>query len=504
MPCMVNTWAARRSFWNRLAVLKFAGAKVVEIPLPGGDEAPVRAVPLSARFPGIGINRVLVAERIPDDEDDPRAERFYRVMARLFRTFSPNTPGLPPIPVDRRRALEDAYTDAHRRLFPPPEFPEEFREPDLGALATAGPYAHYLTATGPDTYEWDLRALGDFDVHPGLVRLGVAVSFVQDGPRVRATRIESALGAVAPGDAAWDRSVGLALCAATTHTSLVRHYNGVHLVPGAAFAMATRSALPGDHPLKRLLWPHIFRTQFSNWVTTVGQLSAGGDFESIFSFTRAALLRLFDETAAAFDATVVDPQRDAEKRGIAGRGLDLPVLENSLAHHEVMRAHAERYLRAYYSDDAALAADPDVQRWFAQLDRIAPNGIGVLGDTKTVDAASRLIGSLIHLVSYQHEAYGTLLWNYQLWTQVQPIRVRVDGAPEPVDVYQRLVNADFGLNIRRSPMLQDFSSLAIDHAGRAAFRAYLADLLALQTRLETEPRSLYKVYPEMLEANMNG
>jgi hypothetical protein len=501
---MVNTWAARRSLWNRIAVLKFAGSEVVQIPLPGGDEAPVRAVRLSSRFPGIDIDRVLVAERIPTDEDDARAERFYRVMARLFRAFGPHLAGLPPVPEDRTQALAAAYTGAHRRLFPPPVLPEEFRDLDLGALATAGPYAHYLTANGPDTYQWDLRALDDYEVHPGLVRLGVSVRFVQEGTGVRAVGIDSALGAVEPGDAAWDRSVGLALCAATTHTSLVRHYNWVHLVPGAAFAMATRSALPSAHPLKRLLWPHIFRTQFSNWVTTAGQLSPGGDFESIFSLTRTSLLRLFDASADAFDATVIDPQRDAEKRGIVGRGLGLPVLANSVAHHDVMCAHAERYLRAYYADDAALAADADVQRWFAQLDRLVPNGVGVLGDTMTIQSASRLIGSLIHLVSYQHEAYGTLLWNYQLWTDVQPIRVSATGAPEPVDVYQRLVNADFGLNIRRSPMLQDFSYLAIDPAGRAAFRAYLSDLLELQTRLESQPRASYLVYPEMLEANMNG
>jgi hypothetical protein len=504
VPCMVNSWAARRSFWNRLAVLKFAGAKVVDIPLPGADEAPVRAVRLSKRFPGIGIDRVLVAERIPADEADARAERFYRVMARLFRVFGPNRPGLPPIDADRDVALADAYTDAHRKLFPAPAFPEEFREPDLGVLAAAGPYAHYLTATGPDAYEWDLRQLGDFDVHPGLVRLGVSVSFVQDGAGLRATAIDSALGTASPGDAEWDRSVGLALCAATTHTSLVRHYNWVHLIPGAAFALATRNALPARHPVKRLLWPHIFRTQFSNWVTTVGQLSPGGDFESIFSFTRESLLRLFDETYESFDATVIDPVRDAEKRGIVDRGLDLPVLANAIAVHDVMVAHAERYLRAYYADDAALAADVDVQRWFTQLDQLMPNGVGALGDTKTRDAASRLIGSLIHLVSYQHEAYGTLLWNYQLWTQVQPIRVAIDGSPEPVDVYQRLVNADFGLNIRRSPMMQDFSYLAIDERGRAAFRTYLSELLALQSRLEAEPTKLFKVYPEMLEANMNG
>jgi transposase len=501
---MVNSWAARRSFWNRLAVLKFAQAKVVEIPLPGADEAPVRAVRLSERFPGIGIHEVLVADRIPTDEDDARAERFYRLMARLFRVFEPHRPGLPAIDEDRETALAAAYTPAHRRLFPAPVLPPEFRSPDLGILATHSPYAHYLTATGPDTYEWDLRALGDYEVHPGLVPLGVRVAFAQEGTRLRATAIDSALGAVQPGDAGWERSVGLALCAATTHTSLVRHYNWVHLTPGAAFAIATRNALPAVHPVKRLLWPHMFRTQFSNWVTTVGQLSVGGDFESIFSFTRSSLLRLFDDTYRAFDATVIDPSQDAERRGITGRGLDLPVLENSVAHHDVMRGHAARYLQVYYPDDGALAADADVQRWSAELDRLLPNGLGALGDTRTREGTARLIGSLIHLVAYQHEAYGTLLWNYQPWTQVQPIRVAVDGSPEPVDVYQRLINADFGLNIRRSPMLQDFSHLAVDAAGRAAFRAYLTDLLALQTRLEQEPAELYKVHPDMLEANMNG
>lgn len=501
---MPKLWPARRLFWDRLALIKFAGATVVDIPVPGADERPVRAVPLAQRFPGIGINRVLVGDRIPADETDPRSERFYRVLVGLFRTFSPQAPGLPPIATDRAAALADAYTTGHRTLFPVPEFPAEYRSPDLGELAVASPYAGYLRATGPDTYEWDLRSLADYEVHPGLVPLGVSVAFTQSEARLRATSIDSALGRCAPGDPDWQRSVELALCAATTHTSLVRHYNWVHLVPGSAFAIATRNALPTDHPVKRLLWPHVFRTQFSNWVTTMGQLSVGGDFESIFSFTRPALLRLFDDTHDAFDATLLDPERDAVRRGVIDRGLDLPVLANSMAHHEVMCAHAARYLRAYYADDAALAADSSVQGWYAALDRLIPNGVAPLGDVTSIDSASRLIGSLIHLVSYQHEARGTLLWNYQPWTQVQPIRIYANGQAEPVDVYQRLINANFGLNIRRTPMMRDFSYLAIDDKGRAAFRAYLSDLLALQTRLESEPKALWKVYPEMLEANMNG
>jgi len=501
---VVTLWPVRRWLWDRLALLKYAQAEPIDIPVPGKDEGPVRAVPLAERFPGIGIHRVQVADRIPDDETDPRSEGFYRVLAGLFRLFGANEDGLPPVQADRTKALANAYTASHRRLFPAPELPAEFVAPELGVLAVASPYDGYLTASGDGTFDWDLSALAAYPVHPGLVPLGVRVDFALADGRLRATAIDSELGRVTPGDAGWARSVQLALCAATTHTSLVRHYNWVHLVPGAAFAIATRSEFPTDHPLKRLLWPHIFRTQFSNWVTTVGQLSVGGDFESIFSFTRPGLLRLFDDTHESFDAVVVDPERDAERRGVLGQPLDLPVLANSLAHHEVMTAHARRYLSAYYADDAALAGDAHVQTWYATLDRLIPNGVAALGDVSGLASASRLIGSLIHLVSYQHEARGTLLWNYQLWTQVQPIRIYADGSDEPVDVYQRLVNANFGLNIRRTPMMRDFSYLAVDGRGRAAFRAYFADLLDLQTRLEAEPWAAWKVYPEMLEANMNG
>ncbi len=501
---MLKVWRLRRRFWDRLAVLKYAQARVVVIPVPGGDERPLRAIPLSQRFPGIAINNVLVADRIPSDESEPRSEGFYRLLAVLFRVFNPNVAGLPPIPADAKAALADAYTPAHRRLFAAPELPAEYRSPDLGDLAVAGPYEGYLQATGPGTFAWDLRMLAGYEVHPGLVPLGVRVDFTLDQGRLRATSIVSALGHCTPSDPGWQDSVKLALCAATTHTSLVRHYNWVHLVPGAAFAIATRNALPADHPVQRLLWPHIFRTQFSNWVTTVGQLSEGGDFESIFSFSRPALLRLFDDSHDLFDATTLDPERDARRRGVLDQGLTLPALANSMAHHEVMCAHAARYLRSYYPSDAALANDPHVAAWYTQLDQLIPHGIGPLGDVSTIDSAARLIGSLIHLVSYQHEARGTLLWNYQLWTDVQPIRIYADGRREPVDVFQRLVNANFGLNIRRTPMVRDFSYLALDGRGRAAFRAYLCDLLELQTHLEAEPRALWKVYPEMLEANMNG
>jgi arachidonate 15-lipoxygenase len=87
---------------------------------------------------------------------------------------------------------------------------------------------------------------------------------------------------------------------------------------------------------------------------------------------------------------------------------------------------------------------------------------------------------------------------------VQPVRVYKTLQREPVDVYQRLVNANFNLNVKRAPLLQDFSYLALDAGGADAFRAFRMDLEALQDRLEAGPFAHWKIYPRKLEANINA
>ncbi|HEV3049197.1 MAG TPA: hypothetical protein VGX50_02770, partial [Longimicrobium sp.] len=98
----------------------------------------------------------------------------------------------------------------------------------------------------------------------------------------------------------------------------------------------------------------------------------------------------------------------------------------------------------------------------------------------------------------------TGLWNYQMWSHVQPVRVYKNGRRTPVDVYQRLVNANFNLNVKRAVLMQDFGYLALDARAAAEFRTFQQELANLQTRLSKEPFAHWKVYPTMLEANINA
>ncbi|HWC11473.1 MAG TPA: lipoxygenase family protein [Acidimicrobiales bacterium] len=486
---------------------KFRANLPRQAPEPTEDERRVVPIPLQKRYPAIPITKIPVADHVPPDETMRARLLFCRVQAFLYRRFPPTQDGLPPIHPDPHVALDEAYTKRHRKVFRRPELPAEYVEPiDLGYLAVAGPYACYLQAC-EDGYEWDFRFLGGYEHHPELRSLACRVLFRadEDAQRLSAVEIDCEVGVCRPGDPTWTEARRIALGAATNHLSLVRHFNWVHLVTVANFAMVTRNNLSADHPVRRLLWPHMWGTQYSNELVTEILLMKGGDFESVFSFTHSGLWRLFEDSYAQYDIRVLDPTADAERRGILKGGFALPYLENRQAHHDVFHSHAQRWLRLSYDSDEALRADGSMRAWLDELERFIPGGVrGLLGNDVTIDGVARLTAGFIYLGSVEHEVLGTGLWDYQVWPHVQPTRIYRSGRRESVDVYQRLVNYNFILNVRRSPLLADFSDMARDQAGKEAFRTFLADLQALQERLDAEDPACWKVSPRLLESGVNG
>jgi arachidonate 15-lipoxygenase len=217
------------------------------------------------------------------------------------------------------------------------------------------------------------------------------------------------------------------------------------------------------------------------------------------------MCKLFEETYEQYDVTVLDPDRDAEQRGIRDAGFETPALENRRELFAVMLAHALRYLRLYYDSDERLAADEKFAAWLDELNRIIPNGVGkLIGARVNLESAARLIAAFIYMATVEHEILGTGLWNYQLWTNVQPVRIYRNGQREPVDVYQRLVNANFNLNVGRTRLMHDFGYLALDRKGADAFRCFRYELQALQEKIDQEPFACWRITPRILEANINA
>jgi arachidonate 15-lipoxygenase len=367
----------------------------------------------------------------------------------------------------------------------------------------ASPFACYVTRAGDGTFTWDLRVLETFEHHPGLRSLGTVVTFERGAGngRLAAVRIDSDAGSYTQSDPQWPLARRLAMTAASTHLSIVRHFGYIHLAAGGPLAVVTRNELPPDHPLRRLLWPHVYATQYSNDLITEDQLAPGGDFEGMFSLTHRGVCALIDATIDGFDFGTIDPDVDALRRGLGD--LATPSIDNRRQHHAVFLAHARRYLERYYDDDR-IAADEAVQAWRAELAKRVPGTERVTGPAVGVEGVTRLTAAIMQLAAVEHEILGSGMWDYQLWTDAVPARVPADGTRPPVDVYQRLVNANFNLNVHRTALLSDFSDLALDAAGAEAFRTFRADLLALQAQFDASPSEPWRMEPKRLKANINA
>lgn len=530
-------WRIRRRFWNALVRIRYRAVAPQAVKDPSRlsrQSAPLNPVPFGEAFPSVPVDNVFVTDHAPaSDRADGHIVRVVgsAFQARLTSLLSPMQSGAPPVDPDPQRALDAAYTAAHRRTvarharklgvaerwaLQPPVMPQELRgAPDLGTLAVRGPYAGYLHEVGAREFAWDFRDLDKYEHRDGLHRLGIRVLFRVSGAAqvLEPFRIESAeLGTSRPEDRSWPRAMRLAVCAASTHTNLVRHFNWVHLIGGEYLAMACRNHLPSDHPLSRLLWPHTFGTQQSNRFAIEAQMVPDGDFAAMYSFTHRGMCDLVSETVQAFGMSRFDPYDDALARGITTAGIDLPTEANMRRLFDVMLRHTTRYLDIYYPTDEAVRGDRPIVRWLDGLNALIPHGVSLAEGTLTREALARLVARCVYMVTAYHELVGAFLWNYQTWPDTHPIRMYKDGRRQPEDVYQRLVNNCYLLNVIRAPLVDDFSSLALDGPGHeithlqavAAFRAFRKDLEDLQASMDLEPDAVWRLHPMALEVNINA
>ena len=503
-------WRWKRWVWTSWQLLRFRLSRPQAIGEPGPNRGRLEVVPLGQIYPRIPLNEVLVVKRSPKEEAPIGMRVVVKIGLVLNRLISQMRSGLREIADDPRQALEDARIARYAKAFRWPVRPSIFDAPgalDLGRLAVESPYAVLLERDPDGALCWDLRRLTDFEHHDGLCSLGLQVTFAQpDGSeRLLASRIESIdVGVVHPEDDAWEGAVLLAVCAATTHLALARHFMAVHLVSGDHWDVATRNHLPIDHPLYRLLWPHIFNSFYTNYAVTPPQMLPDGDFVNMFSFTHTGLMAYFDEMYSGYDIAATDPVADWARRGLGDETFECPSQANLIDLFELMHAHASRYLGAYYDSDEAVLADPAVRAWLAELAALVPNGIGPVAADPTRAGLARLIGGYMYEGNTIHDLVGTTLWDYQLWADRTPVRVYRDGRRVPLDVFQRMLNNNFALQIRRAPLLADYSHVALDPAGAALFTQFFEECRALQSRYDGTPTGPWRMEPKNLEINMNG
>jgi arachidonate 15-lipoxygenase len=394
----------------------------------------------------------------------------------------------------------------------------------LASLALRGPFAGYLRSVGsvdgdptggiaaPGDYVIDMSVFEDQPVKPGLARPGGIAVFGVDGDRLFTKGILRDGTLHAPGSPAYARLSTAFLCALNTHLTTLVHNSTVHLSYVTPMAVATTNELPPNHPVRRLLHFAFQTVLIGNFEVADFQIVGRRGFATeLFSHEYTTLVGLINQHVERFRIADLDPERDLVRRGMERTPFAQPRRDNVLEFWGVTRGFVRNYLGLYYADDAAVANDPALTRWRAELDRLLPGGLaddtGYIGhgplDRETLE---RICSAYIHTSTVTHDLLNNVVWNYSTLNFLIPTVV-----PESGELQDQRLSFDFlgtliGTWKPFNMLLDGISVLALDDGARGLMDGYVDSLKEIDTRLDAtvgdrEPDLTYARYLNLSVSN---
>ena len=485
--------------WSFIVVMRLWPRRVR---VPTEDNA-IELIPAPESYPDFRSAALVIPSDVPRAEMTLPGAMTVQVLHVLQDVYPIIASHQPDASADPEQRVKDAYSWVYRLVKQPPAWDPELerarREGNLlGALATGGPFAKLVErkrATGGD-YLIDLEYLARYQVRDGLAPLGCQIHLSERHGRLLPTGIGYRGQTAAPGDTRWAFLERIALCSLATHTTVWRHGMQYHVGGVAPFAVMTHQ-LPPNHPIRRLLTPHIADTLSTNFHTHLTLRRSGFDVMG-FSFPYDTILRYYDDGANYFNITRLDPRADTTRRGIAD-SIDYPYLQQASGYFDFFETYVREYLEHYYPDEATLAMDAAAQTWFSSLDRHVRHGIAEYAGALTRASLTRLCALYIYSVSVEHE--DNTMWNYATFL---PATVREDGGAESVGQVQAIMDFEMVIASATNKLTRDFSHVALDPRGAAIMQGFQSRLQALQAQMEREPRTHWRIYPRDLEASVSA
>lgn len=211
-------------------------------------------------------------------------------------------------------------------------------------------------------------------------------------------------------------------------TDWMRHELAVHLTLShfveEAIIVATNRAIPMDHPVYRLLYPHWYKTLSLNAAgraTLVPQVMVdlvGISPDQCYSFLRDA----YD----TYDFVGSYVPNDLSRRGFPPtqdglnhpRYKNYPYAKNVLALWTALRTYVKSILKVPFPTDACVVADDAVQAWAAEAQ--TAGCMPSFPALQTVDALADAVTMCIHIASPFHSAVNYLQNFYQVFVIAKP------------------------------------------------------------------------------------
>ncbi|HLY81804.1 MAG TPA: lipoxygenase family protein, partial [Acidimicrobiales bacterium] len=259
------------------------------------------------------------------------------------------------------------------------------------------------------------------------------------------------------------------------------------------------------HPVRRLLHPCLQTLLIGNREVAELQLSGRRGFSAmIFSHDHEQLLKMGTDYLRRFDFWDFEPDNQFAARGTTQTPFPYPYRDNVLRLWTETLDYVGSYLRLYYAGDAAVAEDHDLVRWSGELDRLVPNGVGAAERGLTRDWLTRLVATVIHVSTVEHDYLNNVTWDYSTLGWIIPTVVPVSG--ERMDQRRAfdLIATIIGTWKRYNMLLTtDVPSLALDEPARRVMTQWIERLGRIQDDMASRPVEPWLSYPAKLNPSIS-
>jgi len=185
----------------------------------------------------------------------------------------------------------------------------------------------------------------------------------------------------------------------------MEHLLGTHLTFSNSLAMATPK-LPPDHPLRRLLWPHIFNAIGVNRKAAATLSLEGGLFTRGWRLTLKGVHRAYEVVKRDWELFKFQTPRELQaKRKLGQFGKQMPLYQDGLPFFDVIRKYVGAFIDLHWETDEDVLADPDLRGFHTDLNDHLVNRDLPYFTTK--GALADVLATYIYYVTGYHTHAGT-------------------------------------------------------------------------------------------------
>lgn len=465
-------------------------------PLKKPTPESIEIAPYGQRFPKLPLPGLYDPKTFSSEDYAKPRVRGMKTTTLLFaflRWLAPKT--APPVPDNERDLLKIVYPFWFRKAWPvAPKTPPVLATHGcdvLAEIAVSGPFGSYLRKEG-DQYVLDLSWMLAYETHAGLEKPGGRAIFALRDGKLCTVAIERPEGRIEVDSPAYPNARAAMLAGMNEDLTTFRHNISTHLASLTPWAAATMNKLNPDHPLRRLLHAAFDTVLVGNHEVAQFQLDGPDGFSAhIFSHDAPVIARMASDYLQRFDFWNFEPSTHFQRAGTSITPFAYAYRDNVMRIWPVTLEFTTDYLRLYYSDDAALRADAEVEAWLTELDRLLTNGIKRPAGGITREWLARLTATLLHHSSVEHDFLNNVSWDYSTLSWIIPTAVPMNQR-KAFDLVATLIGTWKPYNML---LTSDIPELALEVRGRQLMQRWIDRLKGIQREMTTQPPRADWSYP---------